>query len=236
MPRSKGREQDRPQPRPEEVLASVSYFAGVDPATLTTVARAMVRRKYARNEVVFQEGEPSQGLYVVEDGWLKAVKLSPEGREQVLYFLGPGETFNALAAFSESANPATVIALEPSLVWIVRREVLLDLLDANPRVARAVIQGLAQRVQHLIRLVEDLSLRPVEARLARLLLEQAETGVMRRPRWATQTELAARLGTVPDVLSRVMRKLAAEGVIRVSRQEITILDPAALRARAGMDV
>jgi len=79
--------------------------------------------------------------------------------------------------------------------------------------------------------VEDLSLRTVEARLARFLLEQATGGVLRRQRWATQAEMAARLGTVPDELNRALRSLAEEGLIQVKRHQIQILDRQGLEAK-----
>jgi len=99
-------------------------------------------------------------------------------------------------------------------------------------VARQVVKDFAGRVMHLLRMVEDLSLRSVEARLARLLLELAEGEVVQRRRWATQADLAARLGTVPDVVNRALRKLAAAGLIHVERQQIQILDGAGLRVVA----
>jgi CRP/FNR family transcriptional regulator len=87
-----------------------------------------------------------------------------------------------------------------------------------------VIQALAERVQHLMAQVEDLSLRPVDARLARFLLEAAQEGSVTRRRWETQAELAARLGTVPNVLNRALRQLEEAGLIRVDRRSIQILD------------
>jgi CRP/FNR family transcriptional regulator len=104
------------------------------------------------------------------------------------------------------------------------------LLDSQPALARLVIGDLSRRVLHLISLVEDLSLRTVEARLARLLLEQSADGILSRQQWATQTEMAARLGTVPDVVSRTLRKLQERGLIQLNRTEIHILDRAALEA------
>ncbi len=138
-----------------------------------------------------------------------------------------------LSVFTDAPNPATAAALEPSAVWLVRRDVMLGLLDSHPQLARVVIRQLAGRVQHLVGLVEDLSLRTVEARLARTLLENAGEGTMFRHRWATQAEMAARMGTVPDVLSRALRKLAAEGLIQVSRHQIQIIDQAGLEQRAN---
>jgi len=108
--------------------------------------------------------------------------------------LRAGDAFNIVGVFTEAPNQATVTALEQSNVWVVRREVLLRLLDTNPALARQVVADLAARVMHLVRTVEDLSLRSVEARLARLLLEQAEGEAVSRRRRATQAEMAARLG------------------------------------------
>ncbi|MCJ7701676.1 MAG: Crp/Fnr family transcriptional regulator [Anaerolineales bacterium] len=207
-----------------KILGSVSYFAGLDENTMDAITRTALRRTYDPNQVILIEGEPSTGLYVVETGWLKVTKISTEGREQVLQTLGPGDTFNAVSVFTGTPNQASVVALEQAVLWWVPRDEILRLLEKNPTLARLVIQDLAGRVIHLIELVEDLSLRSVEARLARLLLEHARDETLPRRRWATQAEMAARLGTVPDVLNRAMRKLAAEGLIQVARHQIQIID------------
>lgn len=215
-----------------EVISSVSYFSGLDSKTLHSIAQSAIARKYDPGQLVILEGEPSAGLYIMEDGWGKAIKIAVDGREQILQFLGPGDTFNAVGVFTEAANLATVIALEESTIWLVRRAVMLELLEKYPKLARQIIADLSGRIQHLIGLVDDLSLRTVEARLARRLLDQSEIGPLGRHRWATQNEMAARLGTVPDVINRTLRKLVEEGAIEVSRKEIRILDRAILEAKA----
>lgn len=215
-----------------EALSAVSYFSGLDRPALQSVVRTAVRRDYDTGQVVFVEGEPCAGLCLVQDGWLKIVKLSPDGREQILRVVGPGEVCNEVAVFACHPNPATGIALDEASVWIIEPETIHRLLDQVPGLARAVIHGLAERVLHLLGLVEDLSLRTVEARLARVLIERATADTLHRHPWATQTEMAARLGTVPDVLSRVLRKLADEGLVRVSRHQIRILDREGLRVKA----
>jgi CRP/FNR family transcriptional regulator len=221
--------------RAARALSAVSYFVELDDCALEAVARAALRRDYRTNQTVFLGGEPCTGLYVVEDGWLKAVKMSIEGREQVLRFAGPGEVVNEVGVFADTRNPATVIALEPTTVWLIRRQVILRLLRQEPGFASVVVRSLARRVLHLVSLVEDLSLRTVEARLARLLLERAENQALQRQRWATQAEMAARLGTVLDVLNRALHELAREGLIQVERHQIRILDPDGLKVRAGVD-
>lgn len=215
-----------------DALLAAPYFVGLDVATLEALAQTTIQRVYEAGQVVFLEGEPCTGLYVVQDGWLKAVKISSTGREQTLHVVGPGEVFNAIGVFVESPNPATVVALEPATVWIVRRETMLQLLDEYPDLARVIIQNLAGRVLHLVALVEDLSLRTVETRLARLLLEQSEGEVLQRRRWTTQAEMAARLGTVPDVLNRALRSLVEKDLIEVERHQIRILDRQGLEAKA----
>lgn len=206
------------------LLAKISYFSHLEEALREEIARYALRREYTGEEVIFWEGDPCQGLYLVETGWLKVFKLARTGQEQVLHFLGPGETFNALSVFTEAPNPATVMALESSIVWLIRRETMLKLLETHPPLARAVIEDLAGRLLHMISLVEDVSLRSVEGRLARFLLEQAEADTVQRRRWATQAEMAARLGTVPDVFNRALRRLVEAGLIEVSRHQIRILN------------
>jgi CRP/FNR family transcriptional regulator len=105
-------------------------------------------------------------------------------------------------------------------------------LVSNPEVAARVIENIADRVIPLVSLVADISLRSVEARVAQMLLDEATNNVMERRRWATQTELAARLGTVPDVLSRALRGMVDSGVIDLDRHEIRILDRKAIEMMA----
>jgi len=215
-----------------KLLKAVSYFSTLDDAALKLVAQQAIRRVYDAGQVILLEGEPCTGLYIVESGWLKAVKIGMDGREQVLQTLGPGEVFNAISVFTDAPIQATVTALETSQIWMVRREVLLKMKDEHPALARQVVKDLAGRVMHLIRMVEDLSLRSVEARVARLLLEQAMGESVQRQRWATQAEMASRLGTVPDVLNRALRKLAEKQMIRVERHQIQILDKEGLKTIA----
>lgn len=211
-----------------KIVTAVSYFAGLDQRTLETIVRSASPHNYDSDQLVILEGEPASGLYIVQYGWLKVSKIAMGGREQILQFLGKGEVFNAVSVFTDAPNPATVTALESTRLWMIRRDTLLQLLDTNPRMARSIIQDLAGRITHLILLVEDLSLRTVEARLALLLLSQSVGDIVPRKKWATQTEMASRLGTVSDVISRTMRKLVERGTIQMSRNEIKILNRAEL--------
>ena len=216
-----------------EHLRTEPLFNGVSSAALQQLAQSAVWREYAAGEVVFLEGETAPGLYLLQFGWLKVVVSSPEGREQVLLYLAAGEIFNPIGAFTDRPNPATAIALEPAGVWVLEREAMARLLRDWPDLSQRVIKNMAERLIHLTALVEDLSLRSVSGRLARLLLESAEADVLPRPRWYTQAELAARLGTVPDMVGRALRRLAEQGYIEVDRQQFRILDASGLQREAN---
>ncbi len=218
--------------RAREFFSRVPSFAGLDAATLELVASHALPRTYEAGQVVFLEGEPSAGLYIVQEGWLKSVKMSPNGRQQVIRFVGPGEVFNDIGVFAGGPNQVTVEALEAARLWIIPREMLLELIDHHPALCQVVLQNMANRILHLMSLVEDLSLRPVEARLARYLLEQAQENIVQRRRWSTQAELSSRLGTVPDVLNRAFRTLVEEGLILLERQQIQILEREGLEQKA----
>jgi len=219
-------------PKPADLLATIPTFAGLDATTLEAVVQVAILRRYGAGEIVFLESEPCAGLYVVQEGWLKASKIALTGREQVVRFVRPGEAFNEIGVLAGGNNRATVQAQEPALVWMVPREPLIRLMEHHPPLAQAITRSLAQRVLHLMGLVEDLSLRPVAARLARVLLDHSTGEVMDRRRWSTQAEMAARLGTVPEVLNRALSGLAAEALIGIERHRIRILDREGLEAKA----
>ena len=205
-------------------LSSAPLFSELDADVMDVVKGAATLHRYAAGETVFLQGDPCAGLYIVQEGWLKGIITSPSGREQIIRLLGPGDVFNEIGLLTDGKNLVTVQALEDSTLWIIERETMLRLMNEHPRLCRAITRNLAERVLHLMRLVEDLSLRTVKSRMARILLENAVEGVINRRRWMTQTEMAARLGTVLDVVNRTLNTLADDGLICVERQRIQILD------------
>lgn len=218
-----------------EKLHVAPVFERLELDVLAIMAHQAVWREYATGSIVFLEGDLARGFYYLHSGWIKEVKISQEGREQILQYLGPGEIFNYMGIFVDRPNPATAIALEPAGIWLLQRESFHSVLATNPTLGLRVAEALADYVVHLVQLVSNLSLHTVEARLAQRLLEQAEAGVVYRQRWATQAEMAARLGTVPDVISRVLQRLVEEQLIRVERQRIWILDREGLAAKAILE-
>ena len=198
-------------------LSSAPFFAELDKTVLEIVNRAASSQHYETGETVFLQGDPCAGLYIVQEGWLKGIITSPSGREQIIRLLGSGDIFNEIGLLSNGRNLVTVQAPEDSTLWVIERKTIMRLMDEYPRLCRAITHNLAERVLHLMKLVEVLSLRTVKSRMARLLLENAKEGVINRRRWMTQTEMAARLGTVLDVVNRILTSLEKDGFISVAR-------------------
>lgn len=212
-------------------LKTVPILRGLDPASLAKLAQSAIRRVYTPGAVIFLEGDAAIGLYYVDAGWVKVVKMALDGREQILYYWGPSDIFGGIGIFVNRPAPATAIALEPTVIWTLPRVALQQMFTANPAIALPMLEFMANRIGELVELVADLSLHTVTERLASLLLEQAEDDVIHRQRWATQADMAARLGTVPDTLSRALHGLVEEGLIEVARHQIRILDPNGLAAK-----
>jgi CRP/FNR family transcriptional regulator len=212
-------------------LHTFDFLRGLENNTLATLAKSAAWKVFPPNTVVFWEGDVESNLFFLQYGSLKVLKASPDGREQVLRFIQPGEIFNEIGVLAKKPNPATALALEESGIWLIPRHALEELMLAHPQVAMQLIENMADKIINLVTLAADLSLKTVEARFAKLLLEQAEGDVIERRRWTNQTELAARLGTVPDVLSRVIRELTRAGLIEIDKQCIRILDRAGLAER-----
>lgn len=213
-------------------LNTFDFLRGLDSATLAKLAESSEWRVYPPNAVLFWEGEVESNLFYLQYGSLKVLKASPDGREQVLRFIAEGEIFNEVGVLAKKPNPATAAALEESGVWLIPRHALEEVILAHPRSALQIIENMADKIISLVTLAADLSLKSVEARFIKLLLDQADGDVIERRRWTNQTELAARLGTVPDVLSRVVRELTKAGLIEMDKQQIRILDRTSLARRA----
>lgn len=215
------------------MLQRLPYFAHVAEPALGELAQQAVHRIFAANEMIFLEGEPSAGLWIVENGRVKAYKLSPDGQEYILRFFGPGDTFNDLAALDGAPNPVSTMAVTDASAWVISTAVFSQALQADHEMTLAVLQGLVGRVRFVVRRMEDLALRPVTARLAHFLLDQIENPSLKHPA-ITRALIANHLATTPESISRSLRVLAEAGAIRFDRHRIIITQPDILRQQAQL--
>ena len=213
----------------------VPSFAALEPSILEALTQIAIGRSFDVGQVIFWEGEPCVGYYIVQEGWLKSAKISSSGREQIIRFLGPGQEFNEVGLLVDRLNHTTVETLEPTKLWIFQPDPMIRLMEKYPPLEKVVTQNLAKSVVGLLTLVENLSLQPVVARLARMFLDHSTSDVLNRRRWSTQAAMAARLGTVPDVINRVLGSLAEEGLIMLERNQIKILDRKGLERKTMLD-
>ena len=213
-----------------DALLSVPYFKMLNTEAIAALAdRANVRQCQAREAILIQD-EPCAGLGVVVSGQVRVLRTSSEGREQVLRILGPGRSFNDVAAIDGEPNPATVAAMTDSKVVLLSHPTLMRLLDAQPDITKAMLLLMAHRQRFLVEMIEDAALHSVVGRVARLLLRCASgnqpliEGAADACQRVTQQDIAAMAGSVREVVQRALKLLEQEGAIRLGRAEIIIVD------------
>ena len=214
-----------------EFLQSVPYFSGLSAAELESIRGLMFERSADNGELILLEEEPADAIYFVASGLVKVFKTSADGKEQTLYFIRPGESFNDVAVFDGGPNLGSAQAIGPVVLYGVRKSDLEGILRGYPQVSLNVTQVLSRQVRHLVSLVENLSFRHVTARVAKILLEYAGDGTGPRPR-LTQQEMAAMAGTAREMVGRSLKSLEDEGAIRLDHHRVVITDREALRELA----
>lgn len=217
-------------PVESDELRRIPLFAQLGQEDLTQIALMTQEHSYERGDLIEMEGDLGGALYYVHTGVIKVFKTSPGGKEQVLRLIMPGQTFNDVPALDGGPNPASAAALERSVVYEIRRVDLRTLIMTRPEVAEAVVQTLTAALRHLVTLVEDLSLRHVTARVAKILLEQETMALQTNHSYRlTQREMAALAGTAREVVGRSLKELELSGAIEMRQGQAVVLDLERLR-------
>lgn len=222
-----------------ELLRKVPIFAGLDESQLRALERRFVPKLYQREQVVFEEGQPAQGLYLVARGAVRIYKSSPEGREQVLAIERAGNTVAEIPLFDGGPYPASVSAAEDSELLFLSRGDFDALCREHPQVPLKVLAAVGKRLRQLVAIIEELSFRTVRHRLAALLVEEAEAHGRKTEDGieftlaTTNQEIASRIGTVRELVSRTLGQFEGAELIERRGRDIVVPDLAALRAVAG---
>jgi len=211
-----------------ELLKSSPYFSGLGSDELEAIDRLVFEKNYDQGAMIALEGEMAEALYFVASGAVRIFKTSTDGKEQTLAIVRHEETFNEVPVFDENANPASAQAMTPVTLYGISRNDAGNILRSYPSIAINVIKVMADRLRHLVSLVEDLSFRHVIGRVARILLEYAADGASAGPR-LTQRDMAAMAGTAREVVSRSLKTLEEKGIIKIDRHRIVIKDEEALK-------
>lgn len=215
---------------PEGVLLNeCPLFAGLVEQDLRDVHSISIRQRYGRRELIFLEGDVAKGFYLILSGKVRIFKTSSEGKEQIIHFFSSGDMFAEVALFHGTTYPASAEALSDAEVLFFPKEKFLQLVREKPQLSLNMIANLAKMLRQLTRLVEELSLKNVSSRLAAYLLTAADR--CQKNKFILEinkSQLAARLGTVSETLSRSLRKLKDQGIIAIEQDVISILNRRAL--------
>src|SRR5215469_16487689 len=215
-------------------LAKVPIFSDLSASELSYLTQRAVPRQYAPGEMVFAEGEPCAGLYVVQSGHIRIFKSSASGREQVLAIDGPGSSVAELPVFDGGNYPASGAAVDQATFLFVSKQDFQALCLAHPQVALKVLRVVGARLRRLVGIIEELSFTTVRHRLASFLVRQAQrkgrptNGGIEIELPSSNQEFAAQIGTVRELVSRNLSRLHAEGIIEIDGRKVVIRDLKAL--------
>lgn len=206
-------------------------------ADLTTIVTAGQVRRFQAGETMFHETQPCAGMHVLVSGLVHLYKAGPQGQENIIKVVRPVTMFNEVTVLDSGPNPVCARAVQDCLVWQVGYEPFQTLLRRHPEIAIGLLKVLAARNRQLLDHYQDLSFRPVQARVAKLLLELSENGQRRIARREHSiSQMAAQVASVPEAVSRALGELARRGVLFSTRAEIRVLDAKALGEAALLDI
>ncbi len=222
-----------------DLLRRCPLFSGLGEDDFRKIRAIALTKRIGKKKIIFSEGEPAKGFYVLLSGRVKLFKVSSEGKEQILHIVSAPDAFAEAALFLEGHYPAFAETLsECEMVFFPKRD-FVDLVAKNPQLSLNMIVSLSHYLKKLAALIEELSLKDVSARVAKYILDLSLRALKegRAPSEVeldvNKTQLALRLGTISETLSRTFAKLKAKKVIDLQRDRIRILDREALEQLAS---
>ncbi|MCX7011309.1 MAG: Crp/Fnr family transcriptional regulator [Candidatus Sumerlaeota bacterium] len=221
-----------------EELGACFLFQGLTAEQRANLARAVVRKAYARARIIFAQGAEADGFYVLRSGAVKVFRSTEDGREAALHVVQPDDLFGAAAMFMGFAFPASAQTLSRSEVWFIPRRAFFDALARDMDFVKRILANFALRLSAFAHRFESLTADTLETRLVKWMLGEfgregppveGRTYRIRMPK----NGLAALLGATPETLSRALRSLSDARLIRVQGPAVALLNLRALREKAG---
>jgi len=222
----------------DAVLRRAPLFDGLDEEGARALRRQMSEVKLSRGEHLFLEGEDGDRLYVVLDGKIKLTRAAPDGRENLLSVLGPGEMFGELSLFDPRPRTSTASAVTDAALAALAHDELRPWLRDRPEVSMHMLRALARRLRRANDVTADLVFTDVPGRVAKNLLDLAdrfgeqESDGLHVHHDLTQEELAQLVGASRETVNKALADFAARGWLQISARSVLILDTERLRRRA----
>jgi CRP/FNR family transcriptional regulator len=222
-----------------DLLRRCPLFAGLNDEDLKRIRAIALPRHVKKKEILFSDGEEAKGFYAILSGKVKLYKVSPEGKEQILHVVSAPDAFAEAALFLEGAYPAFAESLSDSQLLFFPKRNFLQLIERNPQLSINMIVTLSHYLKRFSLLIEELSLKEVSSRIAKYLIDLSLKLVKdgKNPKEVeldlSKTQLALRLGTISETLSRTLAKMKGRGIIDVRGNKVLILNREALEELAS---
>lgn len=221
------------------LLKQCPLLAGLKEEDLRKIKSISIPKKIVKKELIFAEGEPAKGFYIILSGKVKLYKISPDGKEQILHIVSAPDAFAEAALFLEGTYPAYAEALTDGQLLFIPARDFSQMIEKNPKLSINMIISLSHFLKKFTALIEELSLKEVSSRVAKYLLDLSLKAERegKDPMWIeldmSKGQIAARLGTISETLSRTLGKLKAKEIIDVKKHSIKILDRRSLEELAS---
>lgn len=223
--------------RKTEVLSQTPLLASLTPSEIEAVAQRAIEKHYGPGDALFLEGEECAGFFVLAQGSVKIVKTSPSGRQIMLAVEAAPSSVAEIPVFDGGGYPASVTAIDKVIAYLITKKDFQQVCRQHPEVPLKVLAVVGRRLRHLVSIIEGVTFGSLRQRLARTLLELGEqAGRDSFPLPLTHQELASRLGTVREVVSRNLSRFQAEGLLRIQAREIHLLDRDGLQREAETEI
>jgi CRP/FNR family transcriptional regulator len=227
----------KPPTRAEESLAQIPMFSSLDSAERAALGGLAVERRYAAGALIFAEGEECEGIYLIGEGLVKIVKTTSAGREIMLTLEAAPSTVAEVPIFDGGPYPASVVAVRDTVAYLISKSDFYRVCRTHPEIPMKMLRVMGKRLRQLVMLVQAVTFGSVRQRLARQLLDwHAEAGTDEFALPSSHEELAMRLGTVREVVSRNLSRFQAEGFLEIERRRVRVVDAEGLRSEAESEL
>jgi CRP-like cAMP-binding protein len=217
----------------ENTLRSCELFMGLPAADIEAIASFVVSKHLNKGDYLFREGDRSEGFYIVQKGAINVHRVSGAGKEQVIHVFRPIESFAEASLATEAGYPADARATDPTTVLLVPKNEFVDLLRRRPELSLRMLGSMSQHLRVIIGLLDDLTLKDMETRLANWLLKQCPRPISTRSVEIkldrTKRVLASEMGTTSETLSRTLAKFRDQKFLRVKGNIVVVTKPLELR-------
>lgn len=219
------------------IFRKIPLFSSLKDEELEAIARVSVLKNCPKDTMLLIADEEGDSLFIIRNGRVKVVSFSESGKEVIFCILSEGDFFGDMSLLDGKPRSASVITIEDSSVYILRRTDFNNIIEKHPNIALKLLKELTSRLRKADSRIESLALLNVSGRVAGLLLQLAEESGKKTPEGLvihsrpTHQDLANMVGTTRETVTRILKQLESRNYISLSGKNVTILDPERLKRK-----